>query len=168
MEVKEITREKDGLWWTVPKAKTKNSWREQAVDLRVPLVGRAEAIVPRRMQAVGEGYLFPSTGKSGHVEQETVSAMVWMHQPYASTRPDYKRARLPVSHWSVHDLRCTGRTQLTALGCNSDVAEAVLGHMPSGIEGVYNLHRYDQERRLWLGRLSKHYEALAGSDSSLA
>jgi integrase len=161
MEVADVTREGDGLWWTVPKAKTKNAWRDNATDLRVPLVGRAEAIVQRRIELVKSGYLFPSEGRSGHVEQKTISAMVWMHQPYAKTRPEYQRARLPVSHWSVHDLRRTGRTQLAALGCPDEVAEAVLGHMPSGIAGVYNRHRYDQERREWLARLSEHYEKLA-------
>lgn len=58
MEVSEIKREKDGLWWTIPKAKTKNSWRDGATDLRVPLVGRTAAIVQRRIQAVENGYLF--------------------------------------------------------------------------------------------------------------
>jgi integrase len=161
MEARDITREDDGLWWTVPKQKTKNAWRDAAVDLRVPLVGRARDIVLRRLEAVGSGYLFPSEGKSGHVEQKTISAMVWMHQPYAKTRPAYVRPRLPVSHWSVHDLRRTGRTQLAALGCSEEVAEAVLGHMPAGIVGVYNLHRYDSERRDWLMKLSEHYEKLA-------
>ncbi|MDN4039906.1 hypothetical protein QPK27_23030, partial [Massilia sp. YIM B02443] len=88
---------------------------------------------------------------------------VWMHQPYSNTRPEYQRVRLPVSHWSVHDLRRTGRTQLSALGCDADVAEAVIGHMPKGIEGVYNLHRYDKERREWLAKLSGHYEKLAST-----
>lgn len=161
MEVSDITREEDGLWWTIPKEKTKNSWRDGATDLRVPLVGRAATIVQRRMQAVEEGYLFPSVGRSGHVEQKAISAMVWVRQPYSNTRPTYERTRLPVSHWSVHDLRRTGRTQLTALGCNSDVAEAVIGHMPSGIGGVYNLHKYDSERRHWLSKLSEHYEELS-------
>lgn len=161
MEVSEITHEKDGLWWTIPKRKTKNSWRDGAADLRVPLVGRAAAIVQRRMQSVGSGYLFPSTGIRGHVEQKTISAMVWMRQPYSNTRPSYERSRLPVSHWSVHDLRRSGRTQLSALGCSTDVAEAVIGHMPKGIEGIYNLHRYDAERRHWLLQLSNHYESLA-------
>jgi integrase len=161
MEAHEITREGDALWWTVPKAKTKNSWRDKATDLRVPLVGRARKIVQARLELVKSGYLFPSEGRSGHVEQKTVSAMVWMHQPYAKTRPTYERKRLPVTHWSVHDLRRTGRTQLAALGCPDEVAEAVLGHMPAGIAGVYNLHRYDRERLEWLTRLSEHYESLA-------
>jgi len=163
MEVSELTREKDGMWWTIPKLKTKNSWRDGATDLRVPLVGRAAAIVQRRMQAIETGYIFSSTGRSGHVEQKTISAMVWMHQPYSNTRPEYERARLPVSHWSVHDLRRTGRTQLTALGCDTNIAEAVIGHMPSGIEAVYNLHRYDCEQRHWLQELAENYEQLANT-----
>src|SRR5690606_20917560 len=40
MEAGEITEEADGLWWTVPKAKTKNVKRVEATDFRVPLVGR--------------------------------------------------------------------------------------------------------------------------------
>jgi len=161
MEASEISIEGDGMWWTLPRAKTKNSWREGSTDLRVPLVGRAEAIVKMRLDVVGSGYLFPSGGKSGYTQQKNISASVWMHQPYAKTRPEYVRPRLTVTHWSVHDLRRTGRTQLAALGCRDEIAEAVLGHMPSGIAGVYNLHRYDSERREWLTRLSEHYEALA-------
>jgi len=167
MEVHEISREKDGWWWTIPRSKTKNAWRDGSTDLRVPLVGRALAIVQRRVQAVEKGYLFASTGASGHVEQKTVSSMVWARQPYSMSKPEYKRVRLPVTHWSVHDLRRTGRTQLTSLGCHPDVAEAVIGHMPSGIAGVYNLHRYDRERREWLTKLSEHYENLVVTGSSL-
>jgi integrase len=34
MEAHEIADECDDLWWTVPKEKTKNSWRSKAGDLR--------------------------------------------------------------------------------------------------------------------------------------
>jgi len=140
--------------------KTKNSWRDGSTDFRVQLIGRALDIVRRRIQAVESGYVFPSTGRRGHVEQKTVSAMVWMRQPFATTRPEHKRTRLPVTHWSVNDLRRTGRTQLTALGYHLDVAEAVIGYMPSGIGSVYNRYGYDQERRDWLTRLGDLYEKI--------
>lgn len=113
------------------------------------------------MQTVEKVYLFPSVGSSRHVEQKTISAMVWMHQPYAQTRPAYQRIRLPASHWSVFDLRRTGRTQLSALGCDADIAEVAIGHMSKGIEGIYNLHRYNSEHRVWLTKLNDHCEALA-------
>jgi integrase len=164
MEVNEITEETDGLWWTVPKSKTKNERHEQAVDLRVPLVGRAAEVVRRRIEVVKHGYLFPSRGVSGHVEQKVVGVAVWTHQPYSKTRPEQVRPRLPVTHWSPHDLRRTGRTQLSALGCRQELAEAVIGHMPEGIAGVYDKYTYDRERREWLTKLSEHYETMAKID----
>lgn len=163
MEVSEISEEPDGLWWTVPKAKTKNERHEEAMDLRVPLVGRAADVVRRRISVVKSGYLFPSRGKSGHVEQKMVGVGVWTHQPYSKTRPEQIRPRLPVTHWSPHDLRRTGRTQLSALGCRREIAEAVIGHMPNGVAGVYDKYAYDRERREWLTKLSEHYEAVAQS-----
>jgi hypothetical protein len=162
----EVTDEVDGLWWTVPRLKTKNGWREESIDLRVPLVGRAEKIVRRRMETVKKGYLFPSNGKLPWVQQKTIGCQVWMHMPYSQTRPEYERPRLPVTRWAPHDLRRTGRTQLAVLGCRDEIAEAVIGHMPEGIKGTYNLHTYDKERREWLTKLSARLEALAAAGSS--
>jgi integrase len=76
MEVHEITQEDDTMWWTAPKEKTKNSRHDNATDLRVPLIGRARAIVEARLGIVKSGYLFASEGQSGHIDQNTVSAMV--------------------------------------------------------------------------------------------
>lgn len=163
MEREEISEEADGLWWTVPKPKTKNARHAGATDLRVPLVGRAEQVVRRRMQLVASGWLFPSAGKTGHVEQKAIQTAVHWHQPYCKVRKDQARPRLAVTHWAPHDLRRTGRTLLTSLDCPEDVGEAVLGHMQAGVKGVYNLHRYDKQRRLWLEKLSEHLEVLASA-----
>ena len=161
MEAREISEEADGLWWTIPKAKTKNAKRDSATDLRVPLVGRAELVVRRRIEVIEKGYLFPSPGASGHVEQKAVQTAVHYHQPYSRTRKEDLRPRLTVTHWAPHDLRRTGRTMLTALGCPDDIGEALLGHVQPGIKGVYNLHSYDAQRRQWLTTLDGHLEALA-------
>lgn len=161
MEADEISEESDGLWWTVPKEKTKNGKRDEATDFRVPLVGRAEQVVRRRLAAYKSGYLFPSYGESGHWEQKSVQTRVYYHQPYCETSPHRKRVRLTVTHWAPHDLRRTSRTFLASLGCPREAGEVILGHMLPGVEGVYNRHAYDKERRLWLGRLSKYLEKLA-------
>jgi integrase len=69
MERHEIIEEASGLWWTVPVAKLKMRRNPLLVDRRVPLIGRAEAIVRRRMAAATKGtWLFPSVGQYGHVE----------------------------------------------------------------------------------------------------
>lgn len=160
IEGREITEEGDVLWWTVPKAKTKNARIEAATDLRVPLVGRARAVVERRAELHGKGYLFPSrTGT--HVKQKVIGVAVWTAMPYCMTRPERERPRLPVTHWAPHDLRRTARTLLAALGCPNEIGEAVLGHVQPGVAGVYNLHQYDAERLHWLTRLSNRLEELA-------
>ena len=160
MEKSEIHEEADGLWWVIPKAKTKNARYSSATDQRVPLIGRAESVVRRRM-LLTNGFIFLSPGKLGHIEQKAIQTTVWIHQPYSKTRPEEARARLTVTHWSPHDVRRTGRTFLASLGCPEEVAEAILGHLPPGIVGVYNMYKYDAERRLWLTRLSDHLELLA-------
>jgi len=59
IEGREVADEGDGLWWTIPKRKTKNAHRDDADDQRVPLIGRAAEVVRRRKEAYGNGYLSP-------------------------------------------------------------------------------------------------------------
>lgn len=161
MRSEHITSEKDGVWWTVPKALTKGANRVNAFDLRVPLAGRALGVVQRlRLQ---EGWLFPSvsrTGVVGHQMQTYMQSKVNYLQPYCKSRPDHVRDRLTITHWSPHDLRRTGRTGLSQLGCPTDVAEAILGHTQPGVQGIYNRNGYDAERRHWLTLWSDRLELL--------
>lgn len=162
MERAEIGEEADGLWWTIPKAKLKMRRNPMTTDLRVPLIGRAEVIVRRRLAACTGQWLFPSHGRSGHIEQKAVGVAVWAHRPASKAHPEWQRPRFELDNWAPHDLRRTGRTMLAALGCPEEVAEAILGHLLPGIVGTYNLHTYDVERRQWLTKLSAHLEACAG------
>lgn len=166
MEGRDVRQESGGQWWwVIPKEKTKNARHANAGAQRVPLFGRALAIVLRRRDLHGDGWLFPARrrdGKAVPVEQKTIQSAVWFAMPYSTTRPDEQRPRLPVTHWAPHDLRRTARTILAALGCPTEVAESILGHMLPGVQGVYNVHAYDGERVVWLGRLSAHLEGLVG------
>jgi integrase len=56
--------------------------------------------------------------------------------------------------FTVHDLRRTARTHLAALGVAPYIAEMCLNHKPKGIEAVYNVHDYFEERRAALFALS--------------
>lgn len=161
MEAHEVTEEADGWWWTVPRSKIKMERLDDTIDHRVPLVGRALAIVRKRLSAHPVGWLFPSRSNSGHFEQKAVGEMVYCKQPYSKVAPERHPARLPVSHWSPHDLRRTVRTMLAAMGCPDAVAEAILAHKPPGVMGVYNLHTYDAEKRHWLVALDARLEQLA-------
>lgn len=157
----EVIDEPTGLVWTIPKAKTKNARHENAMDLRVPLIGRAEKIVRRRLAAHGKGYLFPSEVGPGHSQQKMVSESVFFRQPYCKIRDNWARTRLTVTRWSPHDLRRSVRTLLAQLGASHEVGEAIIGHMLPGVAGVYNLYQFDKERREWLGKLDAELERLA-------
>jgi len=160
IEGREVSQESDGWWWTVPKSKLKMGGHPLSSDLRVPLIGRALAVVQSRIDLHGDRHLFPPLrGKSQHVDQKVIGVAIWDHMPGCLSRPESVRARWPVSGWSAHDLRRTVRTQLSALGCPVDIAEAVIGHMPTGIVGTYDRHNYDAERRLWISRVAECWEA---------
>jgi integrase len=153
--------EKNGqVWWSIPKHKTKNSRHENATDQRVPLYGRALAIVKRRKLLYGDSYLFPMRDKSSHIQQKYITEQVFYRQPYSQIRPEQVRPRLTVTHWAPHDLRRTARTILAELGCPDSVGESILGHMLPGVVGTYNRHKYDAEKQDWLKRLSDHLEGL--------
>jgi len=162
----QITQEKDGWWWTVPKQEMKGRNVEDAHDLRVPLEGRAKAIVARLLDAATDQvpWLFPSRSREGEIRGQSQAYMqskVHYLQPYSEAREDHVRQRLQVTHWSPHDLRRTGRTMLASMRCPNEVGEAILGHVVPGVAGDYNLYAYDRERRIWLKRLSDRLERIA-------
>lgn len=165
IEGREVAAESDGLWWTIPKAKTKNRHVPDATDHRVPLVGRAKDIVMARKDRYGDGPLFPDA-EGGHIEQKAVQTAVWARQPYSTVAATADLPAVPVSHWAPHDLRRTARTQLASLGCPREAGEAIVGHLLPGVEGVYNLYTYDAEKRVWLTRLADHLELLARSEAA--
>ena len=169
----ELTEERDGLWWTIPKAKTKNKRVERATAHRVPLTGRSEVIIRRRWASHGNGYLFPyAEPESGrrpakvrnHITQASVGQIIARCQPYWKgngllvTDPP-----LPVTGWTPHDLRRTSRTMLGYMGCANEVAEEIIGHIKPGIVGIYNLYEYDSEKRDWLTKLAAHLESIVGA-----
>ncbi len=161
----ELADEGGVLWWTVPVERLKTRSAETTHDLRVPLLGRAEEVVRRRLDAAPGLHLFPSPDPGrAHIRQAAISLAVWMMRPTTTSHPEWVRPRLSLADWTPHDLRRTGRTLLAALGCPSEIAEAILGHAQPGIVGVYNRHRYDAERLHWLTRLSSHLAMLSGRD----
>ncbi len=166
MEAGEIAQESDGWWWTVPKEKLKTGRHDLSVDFRVPLVGRALAVVRRRIALYQGGYLFRPVNvnaRAKHVEQKIIGvATYWVRPESVNERLPADRPKiLRIKPWAPHDLRRTVKTTLASIGCPEEVSEAVLGHMPPGIVGVYQRHTYDKERRLWLTMLAEHWERLA-------
>ncbi len=102
-------------------------------------------------------YPFESARLGKPVQQKQLSISTY------NLRQTNRMIDLPT--WTPHDLRRTVRTGLSRLGCPSEVAEAILGHSKKGIEGTYNLHRYESECREWLQRWADHLDVLVSLDS---
>lgn len=49
--------------------------------------------------------------------------------------------------WVLHDLRRTARSLMSRAGISADIAERALGHVISGVRGVYDRHSYLDEKR---------------------
>lgn len=160
MEPAHVRDESGVLWLTLPKALTKNANVPRAVDLRLPLLGRAREVALRRLAAATEGQpMWPDRFGKPYT-QKAFSTAVYDLMP-DSPKGRRRGTGWPVTGWSAHRLRATVRTLLAGLGCPRDVGEAILGHLPPEVEGTYNRHGYDAEKLHWLGLLADQLEAVA-------
>ena len=150
------------LWATLPKALTKNKSVPRAVDLRIPLVGRARRVVQRRLEAVKQGEVMWPDGSRKPYTQTVFSTAVYDWMPDSVKGKRRGGTGWPVTGWSAHRLRATVRTLLAGMGCPHEVGEAIMGHLPPAVQGTYNRHTYDAERLVWLRRLASQLETASG------
>ena len=128
--------------WHIPKEQTKT---EEAI--RIPLSPWVVGILKEQKARGHNAYVFPvqriAPGKlTGYMGETTLNHALYMLQS-------------DLEPFTVHDLRRTARTHLAALGVAPHIAEMCLNHKPAkGIEAVYNVHDYFEERRAALNALS--------------
>jgi integrase len=116
---------KDGVW-TLPASRNKTK-----VDLVRPLSKTALALLPPRGD--DDDYVFSNTpGKPLRTYSRLIKQI---------------HAKSGTSNWILHDLRRTARTLLSRAGVNTDHAERCLGHVISGIRGVYDRHEFHAEKK---------------------
>jgi integrase len=51
-----------------------------------------------------------------------------------------------IAPWVIHDLRRTAKSLMARAGVRPDVSERVLGHVITGVEGIYDRHDYREEK----------------------
>ncbi|MEW8074914.1 MAG: site-specific integrase [Candidatus Sedimenticola endophacoides] len=100
-------------------------------------------------------YLFPSQKTKLPIQQKQLTEQAW--------RMRQADTMIKIPTWTPHDLRRSVRTGLSRLQCPNEVAEAALGHSRKGIEGTYDLHRYEAECRQWLQKWADHLDSLIGT-----
>lgn len=117
-----------GNVWTIPKEHRGKTDDEQVV----PLTDTALELIE---QGAGKVHLFERyKGQSMDVNALAMAVRRWLGED----TPD---------RWKPHDLRRTMRTGLAAAKVQEVVAELTIGHVRKGIAGVYDHHRYFEEKR---------------------
>lgn len=141
----------------------KGTWHlrdtKTGIERHVQLSRQAVDFLKQLKLTTGD-FLFPSQKTGLPLQQKTLTEQAW-HMRESDRMIDIK-------HWTPHDLRRSVRTGLSRLGCRSEVAEAVLGHSRSGIEGTYDLYSYDDECKKWLQIWADHLEALLVDQESFS
>lgn len=139
--------EVEGNLWTIP-ASRRGKTRD---DHPVPLTKTALALLDQAREEVARLCKRRKEDPGPHVfemkggEPITVRALTRAVTRYRKALGN--RDHTTWGHWTPHDLRRTCRTGLAAVGVIQEVAERVVGHIQDGIVGVYDVHRYDAEKR---------------------
>lgn len=154
--------EVEGDTWTIPASRRGKTETAHAV----PLTATARAILEeargevdrlsKRRKRAPAGYVFEARGGSPMIPA-ALSKAVGRYAEILGNQEDPEEG-----HWRPHDLRRTMRTGLAAAGVDELVAETTIGHTRQGIAAVYDLHKYEQEKRraleAWERRLLRNVE----------
>lgn len=149
--------------WELPADRAKNDQTH-----RIPLNALAMAELREvQVAALTKGLVFTTTGETGVSGFSKMKKALDGHMLTILRERAGKRGEDPnlvtLRPWRLHDLRRTGTTNLQALGVPVEVTEAVLNHISgttAGVAGVYNLYRYDAEKRAALDKWSKQISFL--------
>jgi integrase len=171
-------REIDGRWWMfTPKLTTvtRGTPRPQRMylnDLALELIGNKQDYIfnsPRpKKDANGDTIPTPMTERSlacalrrnikGYQGRKPVEG-----QKSKESKVVKEEKKLPLEHFTPHDLRRSGATLIAKLGYSDEVVDAVLAHLKKGSIRTYNRHDYDEpKKKAMLAWEAKLNDILAG------
>ena len=136
----------DGALWHIPQERSKTG-RGISVPL-APII--IEWLKELQIRAYGSEFVFPNRRASkrfGHISPDTINAAI---------QKLFREEKMPVAHFTVHDLRRTCRSLLAESGVPGHVAERCLNHKLKGVEGIYDRYDYLDERRKALELINKN------------
>jgi integrase len=140
--------------WTIPANRMKGGRAHE-----VPLAPHALALLGELPRFTSGECVFTTTGGAKPVNNFS----------RAKARMD---ALSGVSGWVIHDLRRTMRTHLSGLPVQDLVRELAIAHARPGLHKVYDLHAYQDEKRLclelWETRLFSIVEPWPGGITDIA
>jgi integrase len=135
--------------WSIPTTKT-------GPGMQIPLTGLVRQwFLELKVLAGGSAFVLPFRGDyrntSGHggrpINPNTIGSAI----EFCLTEQKPK-----VRRFTPHDLRSTAKSQMRALGVPRDITEMCLNHKLPGVEGIYDVHTYFEERKLALSKWSDY------------
>ena len=129
-----------GLWIIDGEAREKSNARA------LQLTPMALAIIDARPEIEDNPYVFAGTGGKPMYPGDKLKKDFEIKLAEAN-------GGKPLPHWTIHDLRRTGKTLMRRAGVDSEVTERVLGHAIAGVEGIYDRHDYAKEKAAALAKL---------------
>jgi integrase len=143
----------DGTMWTLPASRAKNGNTHS-----IPLSPLARSILmakPRR-PTEADGFVFPSrTGAFNDYARGKAA----LDEAVTELADDGQ----PIPHWVLHDFRRTVASGMAKLKIQLPVVEKILNHTSgtfSGVQGIYQLYSFDDEKRQALEVWSAHVLSL--------
>lgn len=126
--------------WSVPSTKT-------GPGIQIPLtVPVTDWLVELKSLGNGSDFIFPARAESrkarfggdAPINPNTIGAAIefWLSEH----KPEVRR-------FTPHDLRSTAKSHMRALGVPRDITEMCLNHKLAGVEGIYDVHTYFEERK---------------------
>ena len=146
-----VRAELDGDTWTIPVARYKSKTAHS-----IPLSKAARDVLATCPVIGSAGYLFTINGRkpASYINPKKRFDDL-MRAELAKLEPSAELER-----WTIHDLRRTARTLLSRAGVSADIAERCLGHVIPGVRGIYDRHRFEEEKRVAFEALAAQIERI--------
>ncbi len=146
--------------WTIPAEP-----REKTNPGRLPLPGAASSIIRAQTVVENNPYVFPGRGKGyaagfQPVKRTLDKKILEALQEQAREAGQDPSKVVPPDPWVLHDLRRTAKSLMARARVRPDISERVLGHVITGVEGVYDRHPYDKEKGDALRKLAEQVDLI--------
>lgn len=144
--------------WHLPVTKNGKSHRILLSDFAIQQLKRLHLITGTTQ------WVFPNTKLDGSINPKNVTKQVSDRQrddePFSGRTKQVDALKLSGGHWTPHDLRRTGATNMAELGALPDVIEKCLNHTEEKkMRRIYQRAAYEEPMRqawkLWGEKLSK-------------
>lgn len=140
----------DAKTWSIPDENAKGG-RGHVVPL---LAWALEELQALKAMAEGSAWVLPaSPGADSPLDPKQLTRSV------AKCQSRFKERG--IAEFTLHDLRRTCRTGLSALKVEPHIAERVLNHVQPGVVGVYDRFAYLEEKRQALEKWAEHLKRLS-------